>query len=69
MAIFCGPGCIDACDFCVYFISISLQQTGVYDGDGYCAWKGSAVDPGNSCEHFCCWRARILKERDYNESS
>lgn len=24
MAVFCGPDCIDACDFCIYFDLLSL---------------------------------------------
>jgi len=58
MAVFCSIDCVDACDFCVYFSSPSLRETGVYDGDGKCTLTGAEVDPGNTCENFHCFRAK-----------
>lgn len=60
MAVKCGPECVIACDFCIYFRAESLLTRGIYDGDGRCVLKEVDTEPGNGCDDFHCFRAGVL---------
>jgi hypothetical protein len=49
----CDPEYAEVCDFCVYY-EHNFDETGIYIGDGWCAFHNEAREPSSGCDNFYC---------------